>query len=219
MNGEEEAGLREPLLPSPSPAPVSQPQPLPPPKLSNTLQPPAPSSFPAGALVPAGSLFDARHTPLLRSTLRSLAWLVARQAFLFTLLLLLFFSSGWSPNRADRLARLRVALVDADGGRVGAAVASAASALPYSLVVLPGDTGLGELLRRTDRGDFSAAWRVREGASASLDAAWRTPGAGYDPRAAVAFAYDEGRAGSKGAQQPASATAGCGPSAGLVSCF
>lgn len=147
----------------------------------------------------------------MKNTLTALLQLTARQSLLFIILLLLFFGSGWSPQRIDRLVRFHVAVVDADGGPVGEAVRFAIALLPYSVTVLPASTTLSELRAATEDGSFSAAWRVAENASARLEEAiFAAPPGGdtpYDPASAAAFIYDEGRAGSKVAVQWRNASA------------
>jgi hypothetical protein len=115
---------------------------------------------------------------------------------LFAVMLLLFFGVSWQTR--DYYGNVRLAVLDLDGGAVGAAVLSAATsgAIPFSVEVLPRGALLGDVRARVDAGEWNAALVARPGASAALAAAAANPTAPYAAANATVYIFDQGRGGS-----------------------
>jgi hypothetical protein len=108
------------------------------------------------------------------------------------------------PPRCWRARRrLHLAVVDLDGGVVGAAMLAATVSpdMPLSLTVLDGAayTTFADVSAAVDAGRYHAALVALPGASAALTAAARNVSAAAPPTPlspALAFVFDEGRGGS-----------------------
>jgi hypothetical protein len=110
----------------------------------------------------------------------------------FCCCLFLFFGSGWAPQ--EHYAALRLAVLDQDGGSVGAALLAAAAASPLTLVAVPPTGTLQQLVRDVDVGRYHAALALHPSASAAL-AASLAAGAPYDASGHVTLIFDDGRGG------------------------
>jgi hypothetical protein len=69
-------------------------------------------------------------------------------------MLFLFYGSGWKPSQY--YSRLRFAVVDLDGGLVGASALGGAQTLAYSVALMPGSS-LESIRQDVDTGVYHAA--------------------------------------------------------------
>jgi hypothetical protein len=111
-----------------------------------------------------------------------------------------FASCAKALARLTRLPHARrnvhLAVLDADGGLVGAALLSASASPSVTLsITFVEARSLASLRADVDRGVYHAALVAMPGASAALAAANRNVSAHYDASSALAFFYDEGRGG------------------------
>lgn len=93
---------------------------------------------------------------------------------------------------------MQLAVVDLDGGLVGAALLAAAAApgVPYTVTLLPNTMAAFSVHAAIEAGAYHASLIAMPGASTRLLEAAASPVAPYDATGAVEFTFDEGRGGS-----------------------
>ena len=137
----------------------------------------------------------ARACAQLRDTARATAKSTATLCAVFCLCLFMFFGSGWAPQA--RYSALQLAVLDHDGGPVGAALLRAAAASPFTLVAVPPAVTVAQLIDDVDVGRYHCALALQPGASAALAASLAAGTlASYDASGDVTLVYDEGRGGA-----------------------
>ena len=150
---------------------------------------------------PATYPWHPSHRALVKGSVKACVASTLPLSVLLILAQLLFLGSGWAPD--TQYHRLKLAVLDLDGALVGGALRGASFHLPFSVTAYTNTSGVSvaSLTTAVNRGDFHAGLIAVPGATstlaAALAAARAAPGSpvSYDPTAAIAMVYDEGRLG------------------------
>jgi hypothetical protein len=142
------------------------------------------------------SIFNPKVRGLISTSVKSVLKSSIFLSILFLFLLILFYGMSWNPK--DNYIRVKLAIVDLDGGMIGQALVAAAKnpAIPFSVTILTDVLSLESVEKRVDVGDFNAALVANPNASSTLLAALMDPSAKYIPSHATSFIFDEGRGGA-----------------------
>jgi hypothetical protein len=142
------------------------------------------------------SIFDPKVRSLISTSIKAILKASIFLSILFLFLLIMFYGMSWNPK--DNYFRVKLAIIDLDGGMIGQALLAAAKnpAIPFSVTILTDVLSLESAKSRVDVGEFNAALVANPNASSTLLAALMDPSAKYVPSHATSFIFDEGRGGA-----------------------